>query len=218
MTGQNLGGGLGALGKSARIYQAQSLDLSAGVTSVVPFSNVRFDKDGMFSATATNLTGTVAKTNGSASLTGTGTLFTTELAVGDYIQVGTEIRQVLTIPSATSLTVLSIFNATASGVTATKPPTKLRANTPGIYIATFRAYISTSVSTGDRDTRLRLNGTTLIEFERITPARTDAQVQAVSPWEFAVGDYVEALVTSSVSGSIPVNAAFSPELSLIGVS
>jgi hypothetical protein len=71
--------------------------------------------------TGTNLTGTVAKTLGSAVLAGTGTSFTTELVVGDIISVpGTsaEIKAVTVITSDTSLTVASTYANTASAQTA----------------------------------------------------------------------------------------------------
>lgn len=60
------------------------------------------------------LTGTVAIA-GDTSLTGTGTLFTTELQIGDYILVDSEIRQVDTITSATAATVSVAFTNTKTG-------------------------------------------------------------------------------------------------------
>lgn len=55
------------------------------------------------------LTGSV-DTSASTSVTGVGTLFTTELKVGDTIVVGTEKRVVATITNDTSLTVTSAFS------------------------------------------------------------------------------------------------------------
>jgi hypothetical protein len=52
---------------------------------------------------SSRLTGTVAKTAASTALTGSSTLFTTELAVGDAIKVGIEVFTVSSISSATSL-------------------------------------------------------------------------------------------------------------------
>src|SRR5436190_11869341 len=72
----------------------------------------------------TDLTGTVAKTSGGTTLTGTGTSFTTQLAVGDVISVphagGTDVRRVTAITTNTSLTVNLAWSASASGQTATK--------------------------------------------------------------------------------------------------
>lgn len=67
------------------------------------------------------LTGTVAK-NGTTAITGTGTLFLTELVPGDNISVpgtATEVREVATITSNTALTVTSAFANSATGQTAT---------------------------------------------------------------------------------------------------
>lgn len=68
----------------------------------------------------TALTGTVSVTAGQTAVTGTGTAFTTELAVGDAIKIGNEVRTVSAIGSATSLTLSAAHAAGASGVTAYK--------------------------------------------------------------------------------------------------
>lgn len=77
-----------------------------------------------------NLTGTVAKTSGQSTLTGTGTAFTTELAIGQTIRVpggANEDRLILHIASSTSLTVGGTWANTASGQTALRlSPTGLR--------------------------------------------------------------------------------------------
>ena len=59
------------------------------------------------------LTGTVAIA-GDTSLTGTGTLFTTELKVGDYVLVDGEVRQIDAITNATTATVSVAFTNTKS--------------------------------------------------------------------------------------------------------
>ena len=69
------------------------------------------------------LTGTVSVTINTATVTGVGTAFTTELAVGDSIKIGTEIFTVSAIASATSLTLDSNHLTGASGVTAYRDPT-----------------------------------------------------------------------------------------------
>ncbi|MEK7216831.1 MAG: hypothetical protein AAB289_14690, partial [Chloroflexota bacterium] len=71
------------------------------------------------------LTGTVSVTTGTAAVTGVGTAFTTELAVGDSLKIGTEIFTVSTIGSATSLTLDSNHLAGAAGATAYRDPTLL---------------------------------------------------------------------------------------------
>ncbi len=61
-----------------------------------------------------NLTGTVALTNGSAAVTGTGTQFQTELAVGAVIQFQgeTTFYRVASIASATSMTLAQLYAGT----------------------------------------------------------------------------------------------------------
>lgn len=69
----------------------------------------------LFRTVDSTITGTVA-TNGTTTVTGTGTAFDTELKVGDYIViVGETVRQVKAIASATSLTVSVACSTTASG-------------------------------------------------------------------------------------------------------
>jgi hypothetical protein len=53
---------------------------------------------------SSQLTGMVAVTQNSPTVTGTGTVFTTELAVGDSIKIGTSTFTVSAISSATSIT------------------------------------------------------------------------------------------------------------------
>lgn len=62
------------------------------------------------------LTGTVA-TNGTATVTGTSTLFTTELAIDRFVWINNLFYRVLTITSDTSMTVTPVAAATASGLT-----------------------------------------------------------------------------------------------------
>jgi hypothetical protein len=60
------------------------------------------------------LAGTGATTAGSATLTGTTTAFTSELRVGDVININGEQRKVTAIASATSLTVDAAFEKTVA--------------------------------------------------------------------------------------------------------
>lgn len=74
----------------------------------------------VYNTVKTALTGTVA-VNGT-TVTGTTTSFDTEVEAGDYIQVGTEVRQVSTVGSATSITVNEEFETTSTGATAYLAP------------------------------------------------------------------------------------------------
>ena len=212
------GGGSGASGKGARVTVAQNLSILVNTTTTLAFSASRFDTDTMFNAAGTALTGTVAKASGTSTLTGTGTAFTTELAVGDFIKVGTEVAQVSVITSDTALTVNYSWTATASGVAATKLATRITCKTAGIYMCTFRAYVSGLISGDNVDIRIRLNGATLIDFVRMTAQRNDMQLLCAAPYQLAVNDYLEAQVTSPTSTQVQISQAnnISPEFSVIG--
>jgi hypothetical protein len=60
------------------------------------------------------LTGTLTATNGSATVTGVGTLFTTQVEIGDFITLGGVQYKVQSIASNTSLTLVSNFAGTTS--------------------------------------------------------------------------------------------------------
>ena len=61
-------------------------------------------------------TGTLSVSNSSATVTGTSTLFNTELAVSNYISVNGEQKYIVSIANSTSLTVDSPFAYTNSGI------------------------------------------------------------------------------------------------------
>lgn len=67
--------------------------------------------------TSVNATGTVAITNANGTVVGTGTAFTTELAVGDRITVAAQTKTILSITNDTLLTVSSAFSGILSGQT-----------------------------------------------------------------------------------------------------
>lgn len=67
-----------------------------------------------------SITGTVAVVNTSSTVTGTNTVFTTELEIGDSIFINGRHRKVTGIATNTSLTIDTAWNtANASGVTIT---------------------------------------------------------------------------------------------------
>lgn len=67
-----------------------------------------------------SVTGTVAATNASATVTGTGTAFTTELKVGNSLVIATVPYGIVAIANTTSLTIASVYaGTTASGLTVT---------------------------------------------------------------------------------------------------
>lgn len=64
--------------------------------------------------------GTIATTSGSAVVTGSGTAFLTDYAVGDYLAWSGNVGKIAAIASNTSLTLAAIVGASASGLTHVK--------------------------------------------------------------------------------------------------
>jgi hypothetical protein len=85
-----------------------------------------------------NLTGTIDATG--TSVTGTSTLFTTELRQWDYIQVGSEFRKVLAITSDTALTLESAFTVDPSSATYKKFTTIWLGNTGEVELIDEEKY------------------------------------------------------------------------------
>ena len=70
-----------------KLTRAAAQSVLNGTLTEIDFDTEVYDTDTMHFTSAANLTGTVAKAAASATLTGTGTAFTTELAVGQIISV-----------------------------------------------------------------------------------------------------------------------------------
>lgn len=91
------------------------------VNSNSNYISITFSATNVSPATLTALTGTVATTLGSNVVTGTGTTFTTDLQIGQTLYnktTGEEIGVVASITSATSLTLTTASEHTATAVTA----------------------------------------------------------------------------------------------------
>lgn len=113
------------------------------VPALVTLDTTKDDSGALHPTTSdTALTGTIAVTNGSTTFTGTGTLFTTELVVGDVIQLtGDYVAFVVTaIASDTSLTVAAAPGFTGSGKSAATFSGALVAPSAGTYLITAALY------------------------------------------------------------------------------
>lgn len=132
-----------------------------------------FDTDTMHFTSDANLTGTVAKTSGSATLTGTSTAFTTELSTGQVLCIPdtsgscansyttNDFCVVTAIATNTSLTCNQTMEASASGQTARRDASWFVARTAGKYViqgsvswasdVTKYAFLSRLVSGADAD-------------------------------------------------------------------
>lgn len=116
------------------IVQAATGNLNVGNTS----GTVNYAGNAVFQgADASGGTGAVTCTNGSPTVTGiNGTLFTTEVIVGDWIKCGSQRKPVTSVQSNTSLTVSSNYTATV-----TNPGTSNYIMHP---IARFKDYTGTT--------------------------------------------------------------------------
>lgn len=171
--------------------------------------------DLMHFTSSANLTGTVSKTNGSASLTGSGTAFTTELSVGQAIDVpgtATERRVVTAIASNTSVTVSANYANTASGQTAVRVNGAIVIRLAGIYVTTALGRWAAS-GTGGRSIIARLrNGqdvlTSLAAVDASTATAGGSINQAVAsvPTQLALWDMVELWGLQNSGGALDFQA------------
>ena len=77
-------------------------------------------------------TGTAGTTNGSATVAGTGTAFSTQVMVGDTITVNGESHRVTAIASKTSLTTEAVWSQTTAGLVFTVKPIAMIVNGPAV--------------------------------------------------------------------------------------
>jgi hypothetical protein len=96
------------------------------------------------------VTGTLTATNGSATVTGSGSLFTTQLAFGDFLTLGGVQYKVQSIASNTSLTLASNFaGTTSSSLTsvAALRPAAIDGTYAGLTVREFGISSANSVTT-----------------------------------------------------------------------
>lgn len=109
-------------------------------------------------AQSSNLTGTVAVTNGSFTVTGTGTAFTTDFVVGDCIAIGAQTARIAIINSNTSITVNRSVWTTTSGQT-------YKRGARALYGQYYLYVISDGTTPGlILSTRNAAGGETLVDF------------------------------------------------------
>jgi hypothetical protein len=110
------GANLNGRGSAATVFSPFRTDgvLTTYDTTIpyVAFANYNL----LLKASKSTRTGTVTVTVGSATVTGSGTAFTTELAVGDEIVVSGQRKVVKAIASTTVLTVTEVFTEAAAAV------------------------------------------------------------------------------------------------------
>lgn len=118
--------------------------------------------------TYTSLTGTANTTNGSTTVVGTGTAFSTEVFAGEFVSFGGVYRQVTAIANNTYLTVANAFTATSNNVLLTSDNEE---NPNGPYASEAR-YITRRVELADG-----FEANDLIVYVDVNrPAGTDVKV------------------------------------------
>lgn len=213
-----------------RVYHDANQQIGSVSGTFLSFNSERFDTDDMHYTSSANLTGTVAKSASSTTLTGTGTAFLTELSVGQVINVpgtATETRVVTDIASNTSLTVAVAFANSATGQTAARVNGALVARTAGLYYIAANAEWETSGTNG-RLIIIALNPLTTAAFAGTSIATEGGQatngfthrnnVSVIYPLE--QWDYVRVTVYQDSGGNLNVNASSntSPEFMMVRLS
>ena len=107
--------------------------------------NVALSKNIINNETFDTLTGTVTYSSGSNVVTGSGTVFDTEVSAGEYILFGEQYRQVTQVTNSTHMLVSSNFTTTGSGETAYSQNEE---NPTGPYASETR-YITRRVALND---------------------------------------------------------------------
>lgn len=154
-----------------------------------------------------NLTGTVSKTAGSKTITGSGTSFTTELTVNQVITIpGTaaEVGVVRAIASNTSLTLWQTMANSASGQTATRRSSYIAipAGLGGMY--EFSLYVIWDTNnTGTRFLQLTPSsgGNVAQAHAAATGALYTNQATTFQPIELAEGAYVKLIAYANSGGT-----------------
>lgn len=201
------GGASAGTGTRLRISANQSI---ADVTdTLVSWDTEDSDADNQHFTSAANLTGTVTKAAASATLTGTGTAFTTELSAGQVISVpGTaaEKRVVIKITSNTLLTVNTPYVNTASGQTAARLNTPIVFRQPGQYTLTAGSYWASN-ATGFRKLAFVLNDTTVVaQSDQASIGATAMGLDLTVQRPFQQWDFVEVQVRQNSGGALNLTA------------
>jgi hypothetical protein len=212
--GEPSSAGGSAVGTGTRLRIGSNQSIPNATATLLNWDTEDNDADNQHYTSSANLTGTVSKTASSTTLTGSSTLFTSELSVGQVISVpGTvaEKRVVTAIASDTSLTVNSTFVNTASGQTATRVNSAVVFRQSGFYTLEANIY-SAALASGTASLQFWLNslttatsGTTIGQIDP-TPINASAGYGLTVQRQFAQWDFVEVVWTQTSSGSVNVTA------------
>ena len=174
--------------------------IPAGVTLWLAWGTADFDTDGMIAAPV-NLTGTVAK-NASTTVTGTGTLFTTELSVGDTVRIpggASEVGTVASITNNTQFIANYTYGYSATGQVAQRITNRITFNHAGIYLVHSRFQQAVNHMYVEKNGSLQI-------FLDMSPTISSTPSFMYS---FAAGDYIRLGLDHSVTVDVTGSPRFS---------
>jgi hypothetical protein len=195
-----------------RIRHSTTQTVANGATTSLLFNTEVYDTDAYHFTSAAALTGTVTKTAASADIVGSGTLFTTELSVGQVISIpgtATEIGVVSVITDNTNLTLYQTMANSASGQTATRRnefmsiPSGL-----GGYYAIFAAARWTTVTASKVNRMIPRVSGTIISVATVLTSPTTSTIQDIQVAEqflLAEGDYLDIQFGNNESSTITIS-------------
>lgn len=196
-----------SVGTGTKLRISANQSITSATASLIAWDTEDNDADNQHYTSAANLTGTVTKTAGTTTLTGSGTAFTTELSVGQVISVpGTaaEKRVVVSIASATSLTVNTAYANSASGQTAARVNTAIVFRQPGFYAIEVGIY-SAALASGAVTLGVVLNDVST-PIKQIDPTAINASAgYGLSlQRQFQMWDFIEVAWTQNSGGAVNV--------------
>ncbi len=211
--GEPVAAGGASTGTGTRLRMSGNQSTSTGTATTLNWDTEDSDADNQHFTSVANLTGTAAKVAASATLTGTGTAFLTELTRGQVISVpGTaaEKRVVIAIDSNTSLRVNLPFVNSASGQTVARVNSAIVVRTPGFYTLETNVY-SAALSTGAVTLAFYLNSLTTATSGTAIGQRDPTAINASAGYDLVVQrqfqqwDFVEVVWTQN-AGTVNVLA------------
>lgn len=182
----------GVLNQSAKAVQATVQQLNNSLFVYLDLETTDHDTDDIIVHTKT-LTGTVAKTAGGSTLTGTGSAFLSELVHLDLILVGTELAVINNVTNDTSASIYDAYPsgggahagtwaASGSGITATRESTVFEIQADGVYLLTGRVEFEANAA-GVREVSAGLrragSSTDVVVNRETTPLGTDVDIVPV---------------------------------------
>jgi len=206
-----------------RAYRTANFSVPNAAETVIPFTADRFGQAGaelpLHLPGGPAVTGTVAKTLNSYNLTGTGTLFTSELAVGMRLIVPggaqTDYPEVEYVSNDTTCQCRRVLTATATGQTATRLNSALIIRHAGLYrfYGCFR--FAGAVAGNERSILLRVNrgANPIFKARENSNGTNPVYVIVYTEWPCLVDDYIEASAYQDSGGALDleVEAGLAPD-------